>query len=168
DSVNSDDGIGHGASLFSLFSDDTVTDGDDGDTLIGGPGDDELFGGQGDDTFLWHDGDQGTSDSPATDTIMDLVLGGDDPHGDGTIDLSDLLAGRSDDPITDYLLVENGGDDTIVKVNTSGGVDTDNFDQQIVIKGVGVADLVDGYDTSDQGALIQALIDNGKLNVDGS
>src|SRR5699024_4275050 len=49
---------------------DTLTGTNGDDVLIGGPGDDELFGGPGDDTFLWQAGDQGTSDSPATDTII--------------------------------------------------------------------------------------------------
>ncbi|MFW8567341.1 type I secretion C-terminal target domain-containing protein, partial [Orrella sp. 11846] len=128
------------------------------DTIIGGAGDDILFGGAGDDTFVWHDGDQGTIDTPATDTIMDFGLGGvDNPYGEDKIDLKDLFTVDEDKLITDYLSIEKSGADTVINVNTDGNV-ADGANQKIVLQNV----TLENYDADTVAQFIQDFIQHTK------
>ena len=131
------------------------------DTLAGGVGNDTLIGGDGDDTFVWNFGDQGTAQTPAADVVKDFG------NGNDKLDLSDLLQGE--EKVTDlstFLHFDREGDNTVLKVSSTGGLNTkgDNFDQKITLEGV----KWDAVDTAaSQNQLIKDLITQGKLVVDG-
>ena len=106
-----------------------------------------------DDLFIWSHGEAGTADNPSVHTIINFGSAGADK-----LVLGDLLQGHSSD-LSEYLLFESDGANTIVKIATDGGVNTDNFNQQITLEGV-------DWSGSDQNALINQLIQDGKLKVD--
>jgi len=144
------------------------------DVLIGGPGDDILYGGAGDDTFKWEAGDAGTVDAPAKDIIMDFGWDGEDlDKGSDKLDLGDLLEDLPQgldiddlsDYLTDYLHVSVDGTDTVLNVSSTGNLNPDGsgFDQQITLANINLIDLVG---ETDQAAIINALITQGKLVVD--
>ena len=144
--------------------DDAVGDG--ADTLIGGKGNDTLTGGLGADTFKWNLADQGTSASPASDTItgFDLVANSD------KLDLRDLLVGESHSGtlpgnLDDFLHFEKVGTNTVVHVSSTGGFAAGYAagieDQTITLASV---DLV-GTFTNDN-AIITSLLMNNKLITD--
>ncbi|MDH1814122.1 type I secretion C-terminal target domain-containing protein, partial [Comamonas aquatica] len=161
--------------LYGGDGNDTLYGQGGNDELYGGKGDDTLYGGTGDDKFIWLLGDEGTVDTPAVDTIMDFgtatTLGTTTGNGKDVLVLNELLVREEDaTDLSKFLHVENNGQgDTVVKISTDGNLEADgsNFNQAIVLKGV---DLVDGaaVDTSaDQNALIQQLIQQGKITMDG-
>jgi Ca2+-binding RTX toxin-like protein len=155
---------------------DTLNGGKGNDVLVGGKGNDTLIGGAGDDIFLWKDGDQGTTSTPAKDTITDFGLNSGDVNGTDKLDLSDLLQGEHANVVngtvtgdlTGYLFLSSSisGNDTIININTQGNLNTStggNFNQQITLKDVSLSDLTDG---TSQNEMINSLIQQGKLNVD--
>ncbi|WP_322998835.1 retention module-containing protein [Castellaniella sp.] len=143
------------------------------DTLIGGAGNDTLYGGAGDDVFVWKLGDQAAAGQPAAvDHVMDFGVDAAGANGKDLLDLSDLLKGHVDGAtpgdhgdLTQYLNVSGDGHKTFidVKVNADGTA-ADHVTQQIVIDNV---DLTVGHG-GDQAALINSLINDGKLKVDPS
>ncbi|WP_368643300.1 retention module-containing protein [Castellaniella ginsengisoli] len=150
--------------LYGGAGGDHLDGGAGNDLLVGGAGDDFLTGGSGDDVFAWRLGDQGAgSTTPAVDHITDFGTGEAD-KGHDALDLSDLLK-NGNDPLTDYLHIGSGTGEnagrTVINISTTGGVSASHHDQQIVIDNV---DLAAG--AGDQTALIQSLIDTGKLKVD--
>ena len=140
---------------------DTLTGGAGNDRLLGGQGNDTLIGGDGDDVFVWSKGDQGDKTTPAADVVKDFG------NGNDKLDLSDLLQGE--EKVTDlstFLHFDREGDNTVLKVSSTGGLNTkgDNFDQKITLEGV----KWDAVDTAaSQNQLIKDLITQGKLVVDG-
>ncbi|MFT0849833.1 retention module-containing protein [Achromobacter sp. F4_2707] len=148
---------------------DILFGGGGNDTLIGGKGNDTLYGGDGDDTFKWVAGDQGSvGDGRAVDTVMDFEMGSADPTDGDTLDLADLLVGEAGQDLTNFLHLSEAGGDTIININTQGGLAgvAANSDQQIVLKGVALSDFAEGANLSDQSDIITKLIDQGKINVD--
>ena len=161
-------GTGGGNALFGGHDSDTLVGGAGNDHLHGGAGNDFLTGGAGDDVFVWKLGDQGTTTTPAVDHVTDLGTTSGGTLGKDVLDLSDLLSGHTDaNDLTQYLHISGGtGADagkTIIDVSTTGNV-AGGHDQQIVIDNV---DLTAGHG-DDQAALIQGLINDGKLKVDHS
>ncbi|WP_460239629.1 Ig-like domain-containing protein, partial [Aurantivibrio plasticivorans] len=150
--------------LFGGAGNDQLEGGDGDDTLLGGQGDDQLLGGLGVDVFKWSFADNGSEGSPAVDTILDFNSQPASAGGD-VLDLRDLLVGESEASLDEFLYFEQQGANTVISISTEGGFDggfdSNAVDQQIVIEGV---DLVTGF--ADQSALIQDLINNGKLITD--
>ncbi|MHA3905300.1 retention module-containing protein [Castellaniella sp. WN] len=155
--------------LFGGQGSDTLVGGAGNDHLHGGAGNDTLTGGAGDDVFVWKLGDQAAAGQPAAvDHVTDFGVTSGGALGKDTLDLSDLLSGHTDaNDLTQYLHISGGtGVDagkTIINVSTDGDV-ANGHDQQIVIDNV---DLTAGHG-GDQAALIQGLINDGKLKVDHS
>jgi hypothetical protein len=161
-------GTGGDDALFGGQGNDTLVGGAGNDHLHGGAGHDFLTGGAGDDVFAWKLGDQGTTTTPAVDHVTDFGVTSGGALGKDVLDLSDLLSGHTDaNDLTQYLHISGGtGVDagkTIIDVSTTGNV-AGGHDQQIVIDNV---DLTAGHG-GDQAALIQSLINDGKLKVDHS
>nr|WP_232222376.1 immunoglobulin-like domain-containing protein [Halomonas alkaliantarctica] len=129
------------------------------DLLVGGEGNDLLFGGLGADTFKWELNDQGTSDSPAIDTVMDFNSG----EGD-KLDIGELLDYENGDSLDAYIVAEEDGDDTVLYLNSKGDLagDKDNADQVIRLEGKSFADF-DGGSPDD---VIQHLLNTGKLDIE--
>ncbi|MCL1068949.1 Ig-like domain-containing protein, partial [Shewanella olleyana] len=139
--------------------DDVLIGGDGNDILIGGLGDDLLSGGLGDDTlsggegnntFVWNANDIGT------DTITDFDTSKD------SLDLRDLLVNEDLASLDSMLNFSSDG------TNTTIDIDADNngvFEQHIVLDGV---DLTDVYSSTDDGVIINGLLDDGALIVDGA
>jgi len=127
------------------------------DTLIGGKGDDILYGGTGSDTFKWELHDQGTTTTPAVDTVKDFNAAPRASGGD-VLNLTELLQNPAEGSLTQYLNFTKEGNNTVVKVSTAGNVGT-GFDQKIVIEN---ADLI-GSHGNDQAAIISDLIRKGTL-----
>ncbi|MGB6006739.1 choice-of-anchor K domain-containing protein [Castellaniella sp.] len=181
DNSSSDANTLHGTNgndaLFGGQGSDTLVGGDGNDHLHGGAGNDFLTGGAGDDVFVWKLSDRAPDGHPAAvDHVTDFGIaspGHSDSNGKDMLDLSDLLSGHTDGAtpgdhgdLTQYLHIAGGtGADTgktIINVSTTGDV-ANGHDQQIVIDNV---DLTSGHDVGDQTALINSLINDGKLKVD--
>ncbi|MBB3329215.1 VCBS repeat-containing protein [Halomonas campaniensis] len=141
-----------------------IRGGDGDDILIGGAGDDILYGGAGADTFAWsfgQDGDQGTTDSPAQDVVMDFSVG----EGD-TLTISELLSGLPQDAgQDDYILAEESEGGILLHISTSGGLslggdgEITGADQTILLNNVDTG----GLSASDY---LNSLIENGQLDID--
>ncbi|MGV2864458.1 VCBS domain-containing protein, partial [Achromobacter sp. AGC39] len=168
DSLYGDDGndILYGGAGNDLLhggaGNDTLDGGAGNDTLIGGTGNDTLYGGLGSDTFKWELNDQGSVGTPAVDTIKDfsadtLANGGD------VLDLKDLLIGEKDGTLTQFLNIHKEGNNTVIDINTKGQI-AQGADQKIVLENV---DLT-GNGTMSNQAIINDLLQKGKLNVDHS
>src|SRR5699024_3028435 len=112
-----------------------------------------MNGGGGSDTFVWQAGDEGTTDTPATDTITDFDLDRD------VIDLSDLLPNATAENITDYIFFSNsdGGNTTHILIATGGN--EGQADQIIKLEGITYDDL----GGSSRGDMLDYLIGNGNL-----
>jgi len=143
---------------------DTLSGGDGNDILAGGSGDDSMTGGAGADIFLWNLGDEDANGldpgiQPSTDTISDFDIS----EGD-VLDLSSLLGNVAESGATldDYLSISFDGDDTVVKVDVSGGTDFASPDQTIILQGV---DITGGETT--QSTLIDNLVASGTINTNG-
>lgn len=164
---------------------DVLYGGAGNDTLIGGAGNDTLIGGDGHDTFKWELSDQWTNGGHdavtgpiPVDTIKDFGrgdtygIGGDtDKTHQDVLDLSHLLQGEENHAgdLSQYLHFSKEGGDTVINVSSGGTLNADGngHDQQIVLEGR--ADLTSGHDLASpegQSALINSLINDGKLKVD--
>uniref|UniRef100_A0A486XP81 Hemolysin-type calcium binding protein n=1 Tax=Rheinheimera sp. BAL341 TaxID=1708203 RepID=A0A486XP81_9GAMM len=133
---------------------DTISGEAGNDVLRGGSGNDILSGGAGADVFAWHLGDQGTSSSIAVDRITDFNLA----HGD-VLNVADLLQGETVDTLSQYLSFNFTAGNTTVNISHNG---SGSVTQQIVLEGVDLTAL-----GSDSQAIINALINNGNLKIDG-
>jgi len=164
--------------LYGGEGNDVLDGGAGNDVLIGGPGEDILIGGPGDDVFVWLDGDTRREGfelwgwtPPAEDVIKDFGMGGADPNGNDVLDLRDLLQGEEAPGVdlSRYLNIAYDGADTLISISTTGDLQAvDGFvnvftgvNQLIRLENV---DLTGGQ--TDQNALIQQLIDAGKLLID--
>ena len=110
------------------------------------------------DVFVWNSSDEGTTVSPADDTITDFISGA----GGDVLDLSNLLQGEESGSLTDYLHFQsdgNGGTD--VQIDTDGG-GTFEMVQNIGLDGI---DLTAGGTLTDQD-IINSLLATGNLIVD--
>jgi len=144
-----------GAAAESIYG----TTGDD--ILTGGGGNDSLTGGLGSDTFKWLLNDQGSTVTPAHDTITDWGTGG----VNDKLDLRDLLVGEHSGGVTNltdflHFTSTNGGADTTINVSTTGTVGV-SHDQEIVLQGVTLASL-----GADDAAIITNLLNNNRLITD--
>lgn len=142
-------------SLYGSDYNDVLVSGGESESLYGGAGDDSLTGGAGSDTFTWLSGDEGTEAEPAVDVITDWG------NGTDALDLSDLLQAESStasvlDGHLSFSL--NGDGHTEIAVSSAYG---GPVVQTIVLEGI---DLVTGF--ADDQAIIQHLLDNGKLITD--
>jgi Ca2+-binding RTX toxin-like protein len=140
---------------------DSLNGGAGNDLLIGGKGNDILTGANGSDVFRWQLGDQGTTGSPAADSISDFDNGA---SGD-KLDLRDLLVGENSGSLSNYLHFSMSGSNTVVSISTSGafssGYSSGAVDQTITLSGV---NLVGTFTTDQQ--IIQDLLQRGKLLTD--
>ncbi|MGB3620575.1 MAG: immunoglobulin-like domain-containing protein [Ketobacter sp.] len=146
--------------LVGGAGDDTLDGGDDDDLLIGGTGEDTLTGGLGSDIFAWELNDGGILGVISTDVVTDF-------ESSDVLDLRDLLVDESETSLTEYLYVEEQGGNTIVHISSTGGFSDGVYnaiseDQTIELSGV---DLVSQFG-GDQNAIIQDLINSGKLLTD--
>ncbi|WP_152561279.1 calcium-binding protein, partial [Halomonas salina] len=143
---------------------DTISGDGGDDLLIGGAGDDILTGGLGADVFAWNLGDEGSSTTPAEDTVTDFTTGifGTDVNAD-KLDLSDLLSGMQDgEDLSSYIQASTVGADTILHISTSGALgesDTSAADQTITLEGVDM-------NGADSAAFLQSLISDGQLDIE--
>lgn len=170
-----DDTQGGNDELYGGAGNDILYGQGGNDVLVGGKGSDTLYGGTGNDQFVWLLDDEGTVTAPAVDTVMDFGMAETAAtttgNGKDVLVLNDLLVGEDDlgADLSKFLRVEKDGNDTVIQIHTHGqlGSDGSNFNQSIVLKGV---DLVDGAATgsvAEQNALIQSLIQQGKITMDG-
>jgi Ca2+-binding RTX toxin-like protein len=129
------------------------------DLLIGGAGDDILIGGAGSDIFQWNAGDDGSTDAPAVDYVVDFNAS----EGD-VLNLADLLDSDGTNTINstnlgDYLKAnfDSSSDTTTIEVYTNGDANTGGqTTQNIVLNGeYSQQDLVN-------------LLNSNNLNVDQS
>ena len=154
---------------------DTLTGGGGSDLLFGGTGNDTMTGGTGVNIFAWGLNDQGTTTTPAADTITDFKNAAVASGGD-VLDLRDLLVGElhtgaNAGNLANYLHFERSGANTIVHVSSTGHFANDahvigpvvagHENQSIVLQGV---DLTTAGNT-DQ-LIIQDLLTKGKLVTD--
>jgi large repetitive protein len=145
------------------IANDTITGSAASDLIIGGAGNDTMSGLAGSDTFRWVLGDQGTTATPAQDTVTDFNSTAAASGGD-ILDLRDLLvgevhAGTDTGNLANYLhfSYDSGANATTVNVSSHAvGVD-----QVITLQGVNLI----GSLTTDQ-AVIQDLLNKGKLITD--
>ncbi len=110
---------------------DSLVGTDGNDTLIGGAGDDIMFGGEGDDTFVWNKGDQGTTNKPAVDYVMDF---GD--LGTDTLDITDLLSGHdlNSGDLSQYLTVSRSDSGKMeIGISSQGN---GQIDQKIILDNI--------------------------------
>jgi Ca2+-binding RTX toxin-like protein len=140
---------------------DVITGGSGDDMLIGGKGNDTLTGGTGSDVFRWQLGDQGTTASPAADTVADF----DNSATGDKLDLRDLLVGENSGNLSNYLHITTSGGNTVISISTTGafssGFSSGAVDQTITLNGV---NLVGSFTTDQQ--IIQDLLQRGKLLTD--
>ena len=138
--------------LIGSDFDDVLFGGEGDDTLIGGQGNDILIGGEGADIFKWNAGDDGTTDTPAVDAVIDFnAVDGD------VLDVADLLVGAVDEDNLDDYLVANydvDNDQTTIAVYTNGDANSGGQSTQSIVVN-GEQDL-------------NALLNSGNLNVDNS
>ncbi|WAI86448.1 type I secretion C-terminal target domain-containing protein [Achromobacter spanius] len=106
--------------------------------------------------------DQGTVGAPTVDTIKDFSADTVANGGD-VLDLKDLLIGEKDGTLTQYLNIHKDGNNTVIDINTKGDI-AHGVDQKIVLENV---DLT-GNGTMSNQAIINDLLQKGKLNVDHS
>ncbi|MFG6137238.1 beta strand repeat-containing protein, partial [Halomonas sp. B23F22_10] len=135
--------------LLSIDAGDNVLVGGAGSQVLsGGVGDDTLTGGLGADVFAWNLGDEGSSSTPAEDTVTDFTTGtfGTDANAD-KLDLSDLMAGMQDgEDLSSYIQSTDDGTNTTLHISTSGDMtsgDVSAADQIIQLQNVvtSVSDL---------------------------
>jgi Ca2+-binding RTX toxin-like protein len=155
------------------------------DRLNGGLGNDTLIGGAGTDIFEWNLADvpaiglrNATASNAAVDTITDFnttaynninaISGGD------AIDLRDLLQGEASargalGNLLEFIDTVYVGSDTVMRIsyngcfNAAGTYDASKVDQVIIFQGV---DLLGGGGTGSETAMLNSLLNNGKLIVD--
>ena len=144
--------------LYGGEGNDTLEGGAGDDILTGGLGNDFLTGGDGADTFNFDNIDNG-----AADTVVDFT-----PDEGDVLDLSDLLVDESEETIEDYLSIafSSDGENTIITVNADGGSSGET--QTITLQGWSSSDWdAAGYNTSTADTLLNDLVSQGKIDIDG-
>ncbi|MCP4433122.1 MAG: type I secretion C-terminal target domain-containing protein, partial [Gammaproteobacteria bacterium] len=146
--------------LVGNLGDDILQGGAGSDLLIGGSGDDSLVGGDGIDIFALEAGDEGSTVTPAVDTISDFSIG----SGGDVLDLSDMLQNENLSSLDSYLNFDydNVTGDTTINIDTDGSTGSFESSQQIVLSGI---DLTAGGTLTDQ-QILDSLLSNGNLIVD--
>ncbi len=150
--------------LYGGTGKDTLHGGAGNDILIGGKGDDILIGGEGSDTFKWEFGDQGTTAAPAVDVIKNFSTASVANGGD-VLDLQDMLQGEKDGTLSQYLHFSKdpaNSANTVIEISTAGKIGQ-GADQKIILENV---DLTNGGKLATDQAIINDLLQKGKLNVD--
>ncbi|MBR2513173.1 MAG: type I secretion C-terminal target domain-containing protein, partial [Halomonas sp.] len=141
--------------------DDELAGGDGNDVLIGGAGNDILVGGDGDDIFLWQEGDEGSPETtPAIDVVRDFG------NGNNILDIADLLQGEEEAvDLSTYIVAEQEDNDTVLYLNSQGGLSSDksNADQVIRLEGKSFSDFGGANSSQD---VIQHMLDNNQLKID--
>jgi Ca2+-binding RTX toxin-like protein len=117
--------------LFGQDGNDQIFGENGQDDLYGGGGDDFLFGGAGDDRLFGGDGADTLEGGGGSDTFVfeaatafsgiDTIT---DPTGADFIDISDLLIGynAATDAISEWVETRDSGGNTIMSIDTDGGV----------------------------------------------
>ncbi|MBL0530434.1 retention module-containing protein [Aeromonas caviae] len=156
-------GSDQGDWLFGSSGNDRLLGGMGDDVLRGGQGNDILTGGAGSDLFVWGSGDEGTTASPAIDTITDFR-----PQEGDRIDLADLLKGVTDNSVDGLLghlqasvtSTGNGLSDVSLSVSPAGD---GNVTQQITLKDVDLS----GWNLSGSSShdILQSMLDQHSLII---
>ncbi|MFM5718149.1 retention module-containing protein [Aeromonas caviae] len=156
-------GSDQGDWLFGSSGNDRLLGGMGDDMLRGGQGNDILTGGAGSDLFVWGSGDEGTTASPAIDTITDFR-----PQEGDRIDLADLLKGVTDNSVDGLLghlqasvtSTGNGLSDVSLSVSPAGD---GNVTQQITLKDVDLS----GWNLSGSSShdILQSMLDQHSLII---
>ncbi|MFQ2856267.1 retention module-containing protein [Aeromonas caviae] len=156
-------GSDQGDWLFGSSGNDRLLGGMGDDVLRGGQGNDILTGGAGSDLFVWGSGDEGTTASPAIDTITDFR-----PQEGDRIDLADLLKGVTDNSVDGLLghlqasvtSTGNGLSDVSLSVSPAGD---GNVTQQITLKDVDLR----GWNLSGSSShdILQSMLDQHSLII---
>jgi Ca2+-binding RTX toxin-like protein len=143
--------------LIGGAGNDTINGEGGNDTIIGGKGDDTLTGGTGKDTFIWQSGDQGTSASPATDTITDFST----TDGD-VLNLSGLLIGATTSNLSNYLSFAKGtgptSGSTVLSIDIDGAANGASVTQQIILQGVSMSQLAGGASNPSSATVIDYML----------
>jgi hypothetical protein len=136
---------------------DTIDGGTGNDLINGGLGNDILTGGDGDDTFLFYQ-------PQGNDTIKDFHVYQNPGDQRDVLDLSDLLVNESANTLDSYLHFSQSGNNTIVHIKSTGGINGtgSNADQLITLEGV--TNLGAGVQTDAE--IIQQLLSNNQLITD--
>ncbi|MCL1144127.1 Ig-like domain-containing protein [Shewanella gaetbuli] len=135
--------------LVGSEGNDLLIGGEGNDILIAGLGNDTLQGDAGNDIFVWQQGDFGS------DTITDFNVTEDQ------LDLSDLLINEENtnlDTLLNFNFEPDGS--TIIEIDSDGN---GSIDQTITLDGV---DLSDIYGSTDEGVIINGLLNDEALIVD--
>ncbi|KJG19418.1 hypothetical protein UB37_18350, partial [Photobacterium iliopiscarium] len=154
------------ATLLGGDGNDILVGGLASDILVGGRGDDILWGGDLDgngdgvkDTFLWSGSDFGTTNAPATDTIMDFEVGID------TINLGDALDSQNIQSLDDL-------NNRLNIIEQQGNTEIQIFDDQhqvvqnIIINGVSHNDLFgDNTASMTNEDKLDSLLNSGNLEL---
>jgi Ca2+-binding RTX toxin-like protein len=148
--------------IYGLASDDLLQGSTGNDTIVGGSGNDTLTGGAGEDSFVFELGDQGTSDTPAQDTITDFEVGVD--H----LDISDFLSAFSSDTgveLSELVDLREEGGNTIISLKSDGT----NVDQEIIVENTTLNEFYGGDSSgATEGDILQKMIDdNNLINTSG-
>ncbi|MBL0662152.1 Ig-like domain-containing protein [Aeromonas caviae] len=156
-------GSDQGDWLFGSSGNDRLLGSMGDDVLRGGQGNDILTGGAGSDLFVWGSGDEGTTASPAIDTITDFR-----PQEGDRIDLADLLKGVTDSSVDGLLghlqasvtSTGNGLSDVSLSVSPAGD---GNVTQQITLKDVDLS----GWNLSGSSShdILQSMLDQHSLII---
>ncbi|MGL6382349.1 T1SS-143 repeat domain-containing protein, partial [Aeromonas caviae] len=156
-------GSDQGDWLFGSSGNDRLLGGMGDDVLRGGQGNDILTGGAGSDLFVWGSGDEGTTASPAIDTITDFR-----PQEGDRIDLADLLKGVTDNSVDGLLghlqasvtSTGNGLSDVSLSVSPAGD---GQVTQQITLKDVDLS----GWNLSGSSShdILQSMLDQHSLII---
>lgn len=173
--------------IYGGSGNDTINAGSGTDRISGGSGNDVLIGGDAGenfvDVFVWSLGDQGSTVTPAVDTIQNFATAaaGTSASGGDVLDLRDLLQNESVGPsnsagnLANYLHFEVSGSNTIIHVSHTGGFNADSHSvggsytssaetQKIVLEGVNLQSAYAGATTDQQ--IITQLLNNNKLITD--
>lgn len=140
---------------------DTLIGSEANEIIYGGAGNDIMTGGGGRDVFVWKSGDASAM-RPASDTITDFNNGQAD-----VLDISDLLQGEEAGNLTDYIRIEQVGDDVVLNLSPNG--DGAEF-QTITLQGTSLGDLGVGHfdPATQQAEIINSLVSQGQIQVDQS
>ncbi|MDH1302996.1 type I secretion C-terminal target domain-containing protein [Achromobacter sp. GD03932] len=101
------------------------------------------------------------------DTIKDFSILKPADGGD-ILDLKELLQGEKDGTLTQYLHFTKdpaNSNNTVIEINTQGKIASQGADQKIVLENV---DLTNGGKLATDQAIINDLLQKGKLNIDHS